>query len=147
MDLLTVSAEEWAAMLAAASELDLVHGGYFRAREAGILFYAAPDNAPEGWGGAFAEGSPEVPRALVGEAEVAGRDEENGVTVRLRVSNWAAVRAVKQAYDRGEFRGRFQEYVLAQEAALRGRPEDRAWLRRQVLRLRDHATGRLVDED
>jgi len=67
--------------------------------------------------------------------------------VRLRVSNWAAVRAVKQAYDRGEFRGRFQEYVLAQEEALRGRPEDRAWLRRQVIRLRDHATGRLVDED
>jgi len=71
IDLLTVSEEDWAAMLAAASELDLVHGGYFRARQAGILFYASPENAPEDWGAAFAEGSPEVPRALVGEGRSA----------------------------------------------------------------------------
>jgi len=146
IDLLSFGEEDWAAMRAAAAELDLVRGGFFRAREAGILFYCPRETAREGWSGAFGEGSPELPRALVGEAEVAARDEENGITVRLRVSNWGAVRAVKQAYDRGEFRGRFQEYVLAQEAALRGRPEDRAWLRRQILRLRDHATGRLVEE-
>lgn len=146
IDLVTVSPEEWRDALAAAAELDLVHGGYFRARDSRIQFYCSPDNAPEGWSGSFGEGSPETPRALVGEAEVASRDEANGVTVRLRVSNWGAVRSVKQAYDQGEFRGRFHEYVMAQEAALRGRPEDRRWLRKQFARLRGHASGKLVKE-
>jgi hypothetical protein len=143
-DLVRLSFEEWRDLLAAAVELDLVHGGFFRARGEGIQFFAGPEDAPAGWSAPFGEGSPELPRALVGEAEVLERDGENGVTVRLRVSNWSAARAVKEAYDRGEYRGRFQQYVMAQEAALRGRPEDRAWLRRQVERLRDHAAGMLV---
>lgn len=150
IDLVTLSPEEWQEALAAAAELDLIYGGHFRARDAGILFFGSPNNAPEGWTGPFEEGSPEMPRALVGEAEVAGRDEGNEVTVRLRVSNWGAVRDVKQAYDQGEFGrplgDRFQEYVMAQEAALRGRPEDRRWLRRQFTRLRSHAAGKLVEE-
>jgi hypothetical protein len=151
IDLVTLSPDEWQEVLAAAAELDLIPGGHFRARDSRLLFYGSPDNAPEGWTGPFNEGSPEMPRALVGEAEVAARDEENGVTVRLRVSNWGAVRGVKQAYDQGEFGcplgDRFQEYVMAQEAALRGRTEDRRWLKRQFARLRSHAAGKLVEEN
>jgi hypothetical protein len=143
IDLVRLPAEEWGEMLAAAAVLDLVHGGYFRARPTGVLFYCSPENQPEGWAQGFPDGSPEMPRALAGEAEVE-ETEAGEVTVRLTVSNWAAVRAVKQAYDRGEFRDRFQEYVMAQEAALRGRSEDRAWLREQFRRLRVHAAGTLV---
>lgn len=134
-------------MLAAAAVLDLVHGGYFRAQATGIRFFASPENAPEGWSGEFPDGSPELPRALVGEAEVVGEASENEVIVRLRVSNWAAVRAVKQAFDRGDYRGRFQDFVLDQEAALRGRPEDRTWLREQFDRLRAHARGAIIPGD
>jgi hypothetical protein len=132
-------------MLASAAVLDLVHGGYFRARPTGIQVYCSPENAPPAWPGAFPDGSPELPRALVGQAEVAGEASENLVIVRLVVSNWGAVRAVKQAFERGEYRGRFQDFVLDQEAALRGRPEDRQWLRAQVERLRTHSSGRLID--
>ena len=132
-------------MLASAAVLDLIHGGYFRARPSGIQVYCSPENAPVGWAGAFPDGSPEVPRALVGQAEVVGEASENLVIVRLVVSNWGAVRAVKQAFERGEYKGRFQQFVLDQEAALRGRPEDREWLHDQVVRLRTHSSGRLID--
>jgi hypothetical protein len=144
IDLVTLPAEEWREMLAAASELDLIHGGYFRARAGAILFYCSPEGAPSGWDQGFPDGSPDVPRAYVGEAEVFEHDDALGVTVRLRVSNWAAARAVKQAYDRGEYRGRFAEFVRAQEEALRGRPAHRAWLSEQFHRLRSHASGKLL---
>jgi hypothetical protein len=144
IDLVTLPSEEWRDMLAAAAVLDLVHGGYYRARPLAVLFYCGPDNAPEVWDSEFPDGSPEVPRSLVGQAEVAGPAGENEVTVQLTVTNWRAARAVKQAYERGEFRDRFQEYILAQEAALRGRPEHRAWLHRQFQRLRTHANGAVV---
>jgi hypothetical protein len=87
-----------------------------------------------------------VPRALVGEVEVEDSEQANEVTVRLRITNWAAARAVKQAHAAGEYRDRYQQYVLDQEAALRGRAEDRAWLREQVERLRSHAAGTLLAE-
>jgi hypothetical protein len=144
IDQLTLPAEDWRSMLAAASELDLVHGGYFRARPAEIQFFAGPDNAPEGWNEKFTDGSPDVPRALVGRAEAAFGEDLDHPVIRLVVSNWSAMRAVKQAYDRGEYRGRFQDYVLAQEGALRGRAEDRAWLCEQFHRLLAHANGKLV---
>jgi hypothetical protein len=144
IDQAILPSDDWREMLASAAVLDLVHGGYYRARPTSIRFYASPENAPEGWTGGFAEGTPELPRALVGEAEVAGEASENEVIVRLRVSNWTAVRAVKQAFDRGEYRGRFQDFVLDQEAALRGRPEDRTWLRAEFERLRAHARGSLL---
>lgn len=131
-------------MLASAAVLDLVHGGYFRARPTAILFFCSPENAPLGWLGEFPDGSPELPRALVGEVEVAGEVSENLICVRLVVSNWAAVRAVKQAFDRGDYQGRFQDFVLDQEAALRGRAEDRQWLRAQFERLRAHSRGALI---
>lgn len=132
-------------MLAAAAVLDLVHGGYFRARPTAIQFYAGPENAPEDWLGEFPDEEP--PRVLVGEAEVDAAAQANEITVRLTVSNWAAVRSVKLAWERGEYRDRFERYVLDQEAALRGRPEDRAWLRAQFQRLRRHALGALIDEE
>jgi hypothetical protein len=144
IDQLVLPSEEWREMLASAAVLDLVHGGYYRARPTAILFFSSPENAPEGWPGEFPDGSPELPRALVGEVEVVGEAAENLVRVRLRVSNWAAVRAVKQAFDRGEYRGRFQDFVLDQESALRGRAEDRQWLRVQFDRLRAHSRGALI---
>lgn len=146
IDLIALPDGEWREMLAAASELDLVHGGYFRARPRAIFFYAGPDNAPAGWSGPFADGSPEAPRAAVGQAEVIGHKDPDGLTVRLTVSNWRAMRAVKEAYERGEYRGRFEQFVMDQETALRGREEDRAWLRVQFRRLQSHAAGSLVEE-
>ena len=131
-------------MLAAASELDLVHGGYFRARPSLIQFYGSPENAPDGWSDGFPDGSPDTPRALVGQAEAARGENEDEVVVRLTVSNWQAVRDVKRAFERGDYRGRFQEYVMAQESALRGRKADRRWLREQLERLRAHAGGALL---
>lgn len=131
-------------MLASAAVLDLVHGGYYRARPTAILFFCSPENAPEGWDGEFSDGSPGLPRAQVGQVEVVGEVTEDLISVRLVVSNWAAVRAVKQAFDRGEYRGRFQEFILDQEAALRGRTEDRQWLRQQFERLRAHSRGALI---
>ena len=131
-------------MLETAAELDLVRGGYFRARPNSILFFCDPDNAPVGWGGAFGEGTPEAPRALVGEAEV-NASAEDDVEVRLVVSNWGAMKTVKQAYDRGAYRGRWIEFLVDQETAFRGRNEDREWLRRRFERLRAHGRGGLVD--
>jgi hypothetical protein len=145
IDLVTLSLEEWQSMLEAAAELDLVRGGYFRARPSSILFFCDADNAPMGWEGAYGEGTPEAPRALVGEAEVhasAGKDVE----VRLVVSNWGAMKSVKQAYDRGAYRGRWTEFLVDQESAFRGRNEDREWLRRRFERLRAHGRGGLVEE-
>jgi hypothetical protein len=81
----------------------------------------------------------------VGEAEVLGVDEADRVMVRLLVSNWGAMRSVKKAFDRGEYRGRFQQYVMDQEGALRGRREDRVWLCEQFHRLLAHAGGKLVE--
>ena len=144
IDLVTLTSEEWREMLATASVLDLVHGGYYRARPTTILFFCSPETAPNGWPGEYPDGSPDLPRALVGEVEVAGEVSENLISVRLVVSNWAAVRAVKQAFDRGEYRERFQEFVMDQEAALRGRAEDRLWLHAQFERLRAHSRGALI---
>ena len=144
IDLVTLPADEWREMLAAASELDLIHGGYFRARPGAIQFFCSPEVGPEGWDQGYRDGSPGAPRAYVGEAELFSSDEAGGITVRLTVSNWAAARAVKQAYDRGEYRGRFAEFVRAQEEALRGRPAHRAWLCEQFHRLRAHAGGKLL---
>lgn len=128
----------------AAAELDLVRGGYFRARPQSILFYCDPENAPEGWSGPFGEGSPEAPRALIGEAEAEGLDAENQRVVRLVVSNWRAMRGVKDAYDRGEYQGRWTQFLLDQESAFRGRPEEREWLRGRFERLRIHAAGQIL---
>jgi hypothetical protein len=145
LEFVVLPSEEWREMLAAAAVLDLVHGGYFRAQPCSIRFYCGPENAPEGWSARFPDGSPDLPRALVGEAEGMPAEEENQILVRLIVSNWHAMRRVKAAYDRGEFRDGFQEYVLAQESALRGRPEERFWLRAQFDRLRAHATGAVLE--
>jgi hypothetical protein len=131
-------------MLQAASELDLVHGGYFRVRPTGVLFYCGPDDAPPGWIGPFNDGNPDMPRALVGEAEVHGQSGSNALVVRLLVSNWAAMKAVKDAYDRGDFRGRYSDFLMAQESAFRGRREERTWLRGQFQKLRLHAAGVIV---
>jgi hypothetical protein len=144
IDLLELPREEWHEMLRAAAELDLVHGGYFRIRTTGVLFYCDPDDAPPGWSGPYNDGSPGMPRALVGEAEVHGQSGTNAVVVRLLVSNWSAMRVVKDAYERGDFRGRYTEFLVAQESAFRGRPEDREWLRIQFQKLRVHAAGSLI---
>lgn len=145
IDLETLPAEEWREILASAAELDLVHGGYFRVRPGSLQFFAGPENAPHDWPEPFPDEEPA--RVLVGEAEVQVSDRENEVTVRLAVSNWAAVRGVKQRFQRGEYRDRFAEYVRDQESALRGRPADRQWLREQFRRLRRFACGSLVEED
>lgn len=131
-------------MRQAAAELDLVHGGYFRVRPRSVLFYCDPENAPAGWEAPFAEGTPEAPRALVGEAEVR---ESAGSTLEvcLVVSNWGAMKAVKRAYDRGEYRGRWSEFVMDQETAFRGREADREWLRERFARLRAHASGNVLE--
>jgi len=142
IDLIDLDAEEWQSLREAAAELDLVRGGYFRLRPDAILFYAGPENAPDGWPGSFEEGSPDLPRAAVGAAEVYSREGENRLTVRLLVSNWSAARAVHNAGAGSDYR----EFVLAQEAALRGTPEDRAWLRRQFERLCTHAGGGLLED-
>lgn len=146
-DRIELERDEWDDLLAAAATLDLVHGGYFRARGSTIQFYCCPENAPEGWSDGFPDGSPDLPRALVGEAQATVEPEARRVSVRLLVSNWSAVRAVKQRYDRGEYRGRFERFIQDQESALRGREEDRAWLREQFRRLRGHAAGRILEED
>jgi len=145
IDLITLQGEEWRELLASAAVLDVVHGGYFRARRDAILFFCGPENAPEGWGGGFPEGSPGIPRATVGAAEVVHYEEANDkFTVRLSVSNWAAARDVIRAQERGEYGERHEEFVLAQEAALRGGDPERGWLRRQFERLRRHSDGGLL---
>lgn len=144
-DLLELTDAEWSEIKQAAVELDLIHGGYFRVRTRSILFFCSPENAPEGWSLDFTDGSPELPRAVVGQVEVAGPSGEKHLLVRFRVSNWTAVRDVKTAFQRGDYRGRFQDYVQAQEEALRGRREDREWLLRQFTRLRTHASGALLE--
>jgi hypothetical protein len=115
IDLIHLTAEEWREILTAAAELDLVRGGYFRLRPDAIQFFCSPENAPEDWTRGYPEGSPELPRAAVGQAEVVRNEGENAygdadVTVRLIVSNWAAMRAVKRAYDTGEYRGRYEHW-------------------------------------
>lgn len=145
IDLVTLSQEEWMEMRRSAAELDLIHGGYFRARPRSILFYCDPENAPESWRGPFTEGTPEAPRALVGEAEVLDGFPDT-VEVRLVVSNWAAMKAVKDAYDRGEYRGRWSDFVMDQETAFRGREADREWLRVRFARLRGHALGNALGD-
>lgn len=113
-------------MLAAAAVLDLIHGGYYRARPGAILFYCGPENAPKGWNAGFREGSPDLPRGAVGTAEALGWDERGDtVTVRLRVTDWRA-------------------FVLDQESAPRGRTEEQAWLQAEFERLRNHALGRAL---
>lgn len=144
VDLVTLPLDEWAEMRRAAAELDLVRGGYFRARPQGVLFYCDPANAPEGWTGGFAEGTPEAPRALVGEAEAVGLEGDDHIVLRLLVSNWQAMRSVKEAYDRGEYRGRWAQFHLDQESAFRGNPEEREWLRTRFERLRQYAAGLLL---
>jgi hypothetical protein len=147
IDLIELPGEEWREILASASVLDLVHGGYTRARQREVLFYCGPDNAPEGWSGGYPEGSPEHPRAAVGAAEVVHYEEANDqFTIRLTVSNWSAARDVNRAFARGEYGERFQDFVLDQEAALRGGPAERRWLREQFQRLRRHSAGGLLDE-
>ena len=145
VDLVQLPDAEWRRMLSAAAELDLIRGGNYRARPQGILFYCTPENAPVSWEAGFADGSPDLPRGYVGQAEVEGPVGENELVVRLSVSNWTAMRAVKQAWERGEYRGRFEQYVADQETALRGRREDRRWLREQFRRLRAYAGGGLLD--
>lgn len=144
VDLVTLPLDEWSEMRSAAAELDLVRGGYFRARPGGIQFFCDPENAPEGWTGKFAEGTPEAPRALVGEAEAVGLQGEDEIVVRLLVSNWNAMRTVKDAYDRGEYRGRWTQFQVDQESAFRGNPQERAWLRARFQRLRQHSTGHVL---
>ncbi len=144
IDLVTLSSGEWRVLLQAAAELDLVHGGYYRSRPGAVLFFAGPDNSPVGWSRDYPDGSPHLPRAAVGQADLYGFEGTETVTVRLSVSNWGAMRAVKQAYDRGEYRGRFEQFLRDQEAALRGRPEDRRWVREQFHRLRAYAHGTLI---
>lgn len=124
-DVLLLEADEWAAVLDSAATLDLVRGGYYRARGGRILLYCDPENAPAGWQWGFADGSPELPRALVGVAEAA----EPGpvVQVTLRVENWAALRA-------------------GGTESLAGGPAEREWLRRRFALLRAHAAGTLVGE-
>jgi hypothetical protein len=85
-----------------------------------------------------------VPREYVGQAEVVTRDDEGRVRLRVSVANWAGAQAVQRAYDRGQYRGRFPDYVRDQERALQGRPEDHRWLLEQLARLRRHAAGALV---
>lgn len=145
VDLIHLSPDEWQAVKAAAAELDLVHGGYFRTRPNGVLFFCGPENAPPGWSQGFPEGSPDLPRAAVGAAEVVEVGPDDELTIRLRVSNWGAMRDVKHAYDQGAYRGRHEEFIRAQEAALRGRPEERAWLHGQFQRLKSHASGTVLD--
>ena len=146
IDLVTLSGEEWDRIREAARELDLIRGGYFRVRPDAILFYCGPDNAPAGWSGPFPDGSPELPRAALGEAEVLDREGGTTYTIRLIVSDWAAARRVKDASDRGDYRDRYGQFVRDQESALRGRDEDRQWLRSQFELLRRHARGHLIDE-
>jgi hypothetical protein len=147
IDLVALTYEEWEGALDAAAELDLVHGGLFRARGPSVLVFCSPDNAPDRWSYGFPDGSPDLPRALVGQVEVEDAARENEVVVRLTVSNWGAAREVKAAHERGEYGERFGEFVLDQEAALRGTPAERSWLRRQFERLRAHSAGRLLGGD
>ncbi|MBI3909568.1 MAG: hypothetical protein HY320_01380 [Armatimonadetes bacterium] len=137
-------AAEWQALRQAARELDLVYAGYYRLRPTSIAVYCGPHSHPEGWDLPFTDGSPDLPRQYVGEFEAEPGPGDEQVTVRLLVANWAAVQAVKAAYDQGRYRGRFQEFVRDQEIALRGRPEDRVWLREQLRRLRQHVQGALL---
>lgn len=143
-DELVLLPDEWRAIRDAAAELDLIYGGYFRLRPAAIGFYCSPDNHPDGWDVPYTDGSEELPRELVGEAEVATWVEGEPVRLRLAVRNWSGVRAIQKDYDRGRYQGRFPEYVRDQERALRGREEDRDWLRSQFDRLQRHAVGALL---
>ncbi len=143
-DSITMSSEDWSAVQAAAAELDLIHGGYYRVRTNAIAFYCSPENHPEGWSEPYNDGTPEAPRQCVGEAEAT---DEGAAAVRVRfvVTNWAGLLTIKLAYDRGAYRDRFTEYVRDQENAIRGRREDRAWIRAQFDRLRTHVSGALVE--
>lgn len=142
----TLPADEWRELRETARELDLIHAGYFRLRPGSIAVFCGPDNHPDGWDLPFTDGSPDLPRQYVGEFEAQPGDVDGDVTLRLVVANWAAVRAVKSAYDQGLYRGRFGDFVRDQEEALRGRSEDRAWLWQQFELLRRHTQGALLAE-
>ena len=146
-DILTLHYEEWRELLAAASVLDLIHGGYFRARIREIEFYCGPENAPPGWRSGFGEGTPESARAAVGVAELVRPIGTEGVEIRLRVANWSALREIHSARSRGEYRDRPEQLSRDEEEALRGRPEEWEWLRRRFRTLREHAAGSLLGSD
>jgi hypothetical protein len=146
-DTLTLHYDEWRDLLAAASVLDLMHGGYFRARTREIEFYCGPENAPPGWRFGFAGSNPEQARAAVGVAELLRPLGADGVEIRLRVANWNALREVHSARSRGEYQDRPEELARDEEEALRGRPEEWEWLRRQFRKLREHAAGSLLERD
>jgi hypothetical protein len=145
VDLVTMTEAEWDDLRAAAAGLDLVRGGCYRVRGETIQFYASPENAPPGWQGGFDEGIPEAPRGLAGKVERIEPHDGSGALLRLTVENWGAARAISEADRAGDYGGDHTRFVLDQEAALRGRPEERAWLRAQFERLRAHTAGDLLE--
>lgn len=138
---------EWQELVAAAATLDLVHGGYFRARLREIEFYCGPDNAPIGWRSGFTQGTPENARAVVGIAELVQPVVEDAVQVRLRITNWSALGEIAAAKARGEYEDRTEQFVEDENAALRGRPVEWEWLRRQFRKLREQASGSFLERD
>jgi hypothetical protein len=141
---LTLEYDEWRDLLAAASVLDLIHGGYFRARPREIEFYCGPENAPSGWRPGSAEDEGPETRVTVGVAELVGPIGADGVEIRLRVTNWSALRELRAALARGAYLNRPEQFTRDEEAALRGRPEEWDWLRLQFRKLRDHAAGSIL---
>jgi len=132
IDLVELSEGEWREILAGAAELDLIRGGQFRVRDETILFFASPASAPLGWRGEYRSGSPDLPRELLGVAEVWERPGEDRVVIHLRGCDWQSAReAASQPHSGGR--------------ALTGGRALRDWMRLLWNRLRMYAEGSLLE--
>lgn len=132
IDLVELTEGEWREILAAAAELDLIRGGQFRVRHETILFFASPTSSPLGWRGDYRSGSPDLPRELLGVAELWERPGEDLVVIHLRGCDWQSAR---------EAGGQAQSGARA----LTGGEALRDWMRLLWNRLRMYAEGSLLE--
>jgi hypothetical protein len=139
-----LDAARWGTLVRRARGADALEDGAYVRAEAGasgapeLAFYATALNKPAGWNYPFLEAVPDADArgALVGRA---WHQPETGF-VQFEVSVIAAAQALAADYESGASDLDFVTYEQAVERAVRGTPQDLAWLHREFARL-DALTG------
>lgn len=136
-----LSVPQWDAVVrrAQAGPDTLADGAFVRAEQGeeseqtALLFFATARNKPLGWGYPFLEGIPQVrtPGAVIGRA---WRDPATG-HVAFEVMLPAAAQTIAADYESGASDLDFVTYEQAVELAVRGTPNDLAWLHGEFGRL------------